>query len=333
MGRSARKRSRSPAAARVTVELAAVEGQDDKLDTSTLLANAKGRADKSDTSALLKSCMETARTPISDCTMICCAALDLIWYMLIFWRPFRYSEGYSRELLLAHYFGVGAIGDGIMLALPAELRQWAMLWRAATSMCTVAATLGLFLEGLDGDNGALTVARIALGLMRMLHAAAFVAGHGGAAWLGDLTAFLATAYHNFSRDYDMFQRTTHTLQLGLMLLAFSSGFQLFRLAHWNWDEPQFDGPLSAFQASAWFINLGRVFALDTLLGHSHRRLWAVLMTMYATFWASQWIIMPIMFEKAPLPYVHAIGDIKFALEAGYLLSRWNVKPTSIIMKN
>ena len=333
MGRTARKRSRSPAASRIAVELAAVEGQDDKPDTNTLLTGAKGQDGTLDTSALLKSSStETARPAIGDGAMFCCAALDLAWYALIFWRPFRYSEGYSRELLVAHYLGVGAIGDGIMLALPAGLRQWTMLWRAPTSLCTVAATLGLYLEGLDGDNGTLTMARIVLGILRLLHAASFVAGHGGPAWLSDFAAFFAAARRNFSRDYDAFQRATHTLQLVFMLLAFSAGFQLFRFTHWNWEEPGFDGPLSAFQASAWFTNLGRVLALDTLLGRNHHRLWAVLMTIYATFWASQWIIMPPMFEKATVPYLHAVGDIKFALEAAYLVSRWNMKPATIAVR-
>ena len=59
-----------------------------------MLTGAKGQDGTLDTSALLKSSnTETARPAIGDGAMFCCAALDLAWYALIFWRPFRYSEG------------------------------------------------------------------------------------------------------------------------------------------------------------------------------------------------------------------------------------------------
>ena len=146
---------------------------------------------------------------------------------------------------------------------------------------------------------------------------------GGATWLRDVTALLRTAHRNFTRDYDSFQRIVHGLQLLFMLGAFQFGFQLYHGGHWDWDEPRLNGPLAAAQSGGWFHNLGRVLALDTLLGQEHPRRWAVLMTIYAAFWASQWIIMPPMYSRSGVPYLHALADVKIAAEAAYLLSRWN----------
>ena len=100
--------------------------------------------------------------------------IDGLLYGLLFWRD--YTD--PAQMLIAHYISFVAVTDLAVFFLPAEYRRWFNCFRLSSALAFLVLVVALHAKGLDGASLALTLARAAMVIVRLCHAAVQLRAYG-----------------------------------------------------------------------------------------------------------------------------------------------------------
>jgi len=247
--------------------------------------------------------------------------IDCMFWACIFARD--YSDGMnSWNGTVAHYFSAIFVTDVFIFFLPPNRQCWWNFFRVISSVQMLNATAMLLIFDQDGPWLWISVARLALGTVRLVHAVALVLEFGPS---GRMIVSLPAYIHDRCTNWNAEQKRepTKTLllilfgpmhKLALFFLAYV-GCQFFWLCHYNFGNDKIDTILTAFQAFNGTTVFLKGLVLSMLLTRQHHVIWAEFLVAFGL--CAQWPMMWDNFYKAPVPVFHILIE---ALQVGALVS-------------
>lgn len=224
--------------------------------------------------------------------------IDALLYFSLFWRDYH-DPG---QMLVAHYISFVAITDLGVLFLPKDKRRWFNLFRFTSGVSFVVLVVALALKGLDGEALALTILRIALCLLRMVHAAWCIKKCGP--WWNDLRAFPGLLFGYFQNGNRSERLGCVYLLVGLSLLYFP---HLAYWTHYNAGVEGLNDVLTGLQGQAGLNFCIKLLVFEVLIAAAAPKFF--MRAVVATLFVAQWPLMLGMFYLAPIPIAHAAVEI------------------------
>lgn len=224
--------------------------------------------------------------------------IDALLYFSLFWRDYH-DPG---QMLVAHYISFVAITDLGVLFLPKDKRHWFNLFRFSSGVSFAVLVVALALKGLDGEALALTILRIALCLLRIIHSAWCIKRFGP--WWDDLCTFPGQVSRYFQNGNRSERLGCVYLLVGLSLLYFP---HLAYWTHYNWGADGLDDVLTGLQAQAGLNFCIKLLVFEVLTVAAAPKFF--MRTVVATLFLVQWPLMLGMFYLAPIPIAHAVIEI------------------------
>jgi hypothetical protein len=236
-------------------------------------------------------------------------ALDCLLYAAF---CFRTNAIYQRTVV--HYVSWILISDIAYLFLPRKSRNWANVFRFIGGVQLLGLELSLLLSGVPARSLLLVGARVTLCLCRVVSAAILIYRFGPNN-RHCILGFLLLAFTKSSSKKHLV--TTSHLILGLVVGCLPSIAYQF---HYNYKFFPIDVALTGFQgvnalSVFWKLYVCGLFIDSTML-------LAILNSLVFLGFAIQWPMMLEMFAAAPLPYLHAVGELAMLVQSIALFVQW-----------